>query len=190
MDPPRRACLSPVASSIKDTVLAAVIGFLLPVLFGCNDSSAGQGTGGKGILAPCPSSPNCVSSRDPDPARRVEPILFTGDPASEWSRLRKVIAEEGNPHCRGRVGVPSRGVPLGVVRLRGRRGVPDGRSRRKDRRPIRGADGVFRLRRKPPASRGDTGTVLPGTVINRRGLHSCWRERVLVNPIKNERRDP
>jgi uncharacterized protein (DUF1499 family) len=33
-----------------------------------------------------------VSSRDPDPARRVDPILFTGDPASGWSRLRKVIA--------------------------------------------------------------------------------------------------
>lgn len=63
------------------------------MLFACNDSSAGQGTGGKSILAPCPSSPNCVSSRDPDPARRVDPILFTGDAASGWSRLRKVIAE-------------------------------------------------------------------------------------------------
>ncbi|MGB3400148.1 MAG: DUF1499 domain-containing protein, partial [Candidatus Deferrimicrobiaceae bacterium] len=72
---------------------AGALGFLLPVLFACNDSSAGQGTGGNGILAPCPSSPNCVSSRDPDPARRVDPILFTGDSASGWSRLRKVIAE-------------------------------------------------------------------------------------------------
>lgn len=50
-------------------------------------------TSENGILAPCPSSPNCVSSRDPNPARRVDPILFTGDPASGWSRLRKVIAE-------------------------------------------------------------------------------------------------
>ena len=85
--------MSPVASLIKEAVRAAAIGFLLPVLFGCNDSSAEQGTGGKGILAPCPSSPNCVSSRDPDPARRVDPILLTGDPSSGWSRLRKVIAE-------------------------------------------------------------------------------------------------
>lgn len=85
--------MSPVASLIKDALRAAAIGFLLPVLFGCNDSSAEQGTGGKGILAPCPSSPNCVSSRDPDPARRADPILFTGDAASGWSRLRKVIAE-------------------------------------------------------------------------------------------------
>ena len=29
-------------------------------------------------LPPCPSSPNCVSSRDPDPARRVDPIPFRG----------------------------------------------------------------------------------------------------------------
>ena len=38
-------------------------------------------------------SPNCVSSRDPNSARRVAPIQFTGDSASGWSRLRKVIEE-------------------------------------------------------------------------------------------------
>jgi len=90
---PRRTFLSPFASLIKYSARAAALGFLLPVLFACNDSSAGQGTGGNNVLAPCPSSPNCVSSRDPDPARRVDPILFTGDTASGWSRLRKVIAE-------------------------------------------------------------------------------------------------
>lgn len=83
--------MSSFASHFKDLVYATAIGILLPVLFACNDSSAGQGTGGIDVLAPCPSSPNCVSSRDPDPARRVDPIRFTGDPASAWSRLRKVI---------------------------------------------------------------------------------------------------
>jgi uncharacterized protein (DUF1499 family) len=34
-----------------------------------------------------------VSSRDPDPTRRVDPILFTRDSAAAWSRLRKLIAE-------------------------------------------------------------------------------------------------
>jgi len=85
--------LSPFSSLAIDAARVAAIGFLLPVLFAFNNSYAGRGTGGKGILSPCPSSPNCVSSRDPDPARRVDPILFTGDPVSVWSRLRKVIAE-------------------------------------------------------------------------------------------------
>ena len=87
--------MSPFAPLIKEAARAAALGFLLPVLFAGNDSSAGQGTGGsgKGTLSPCPSSPNCVSSRAPDPAHWVDPILFTGDSASGWSRLRKVIAE-------------------------------------------------------------------------------------------------
>jgi len=85
--------LSSIASLIKDVARVVATGFLLPVLFACNDSSAGLGTGGNGILAPCPSSPNCVSSRDPDPTRRVDPILFTRDSAAAWSRLRKLIAE-------------------------------------------------------------------------------------------------
>ena len=36
-------------------------------------SAAGAGDAD---LPPCPSSPNCVSSRDPDPSRRVDPIPF------------------------------------------------------------------------------------------------------------------
>jgi len=78
---------------IQDAVRRTAIGFLLLVLFACSESFAGKGAGGNGILTPCPSSPNCVSSRDPNPARRVSPIPFAGDSASGWSRLRKVIAE-------------------------------------------------------------------------------------------------
>lgn len=35
---------------------------------------------------------NCVSSRAEKASRRVDPILFRGDPASAWSRLRLVVA--------------------------------------------------------------------------------------------------
>jgi len=42
-------------------------------------------------LAPCPSSPNCVSSLAPDDAHRVDPIRFTGDPAAALAKLRAVI---------------------------------------------------------------------------------------------------
>jgi uncharacterized protein (DUF1499 family) len=39
--------------------------------------ASGAGAG-EADLPPCPSSPNCVSSGDPDPARRVDPIPFRG----------------------------------------------------------------------------------------------------------------
>jgi uncharacterized protein (DUF1499 family) len=42
-------------------------------------------------LAPCPASPNCVCSEDPDPARRVEPLAFTGPATNAMARLRTVI---------------------------------------------------------------------------------------------------
>jgi uncharacterized protein (DUF1499 family) len=42
-------------------------------------------------LAPCPSSPNCVSSRDPDPARRVDPIPFRGTAEKAREDLEMVL---------------------------------------------------------------------------------------------------
>ena len=85
--------ISRMLTADADAVVTAAIGFLVMVLFARGDSVAAKGTGGSDALALCPSTPNCVSSRDPDPARRVDPIPFTGDPASGWTRLRKVIAE-------------------------------------------------------------------------------------------------
>ena len=49
-------------------------------------------------LAPCPSSPNCVSSQATDDAHRVAPIVFRGDPAAALRRLRTVI--EAMPRAR------------------------------------------------------------------------------------------
>jgi uncharacterized protein (DUF1499 family) len=49
-------------------------------------------------LAPCPSSPNCVSSQATDARHRVEPITYTGNAAEAMRRLRGVI--EGMPRTR------------------------------------------------------------------------------------------
>jgi uncharacterized protein (DUF1499 family) len=49
-----------------------------------------------GRLAPCPASPNCVSSQaDPagDAGHYVAPIAFKGDPQAAWEALRRVVAE-------------------------------------------------------------------------------------------------
>jgi len=51
-------------------------------------SAAGPG---EGDLPPCPSSPNCVSSRDPDPDRRVDPIPFRGTAAEAREAIETVV---------------------------------------------------------------------------------------------------
>lgn len=46
----------------------------------------------EGRLAPCPSTPNCVSTQTDNPRKRMEPIPFTGDAADAWKRMRQVLA--------------------------------------------------------------------------------------------------
>lgn len=45
----------------------------------------------EGQLAPCPSSPNCVSSRADAADRRVEPLRYEGDPTQARARLLDVL---------------------------------------------------------------------------------------------------
>ncbi len=42
-------------------------------------------------LAPCPETPNCVSSQAPDRTHRVEPLPIEGSPEEALARLRGVI---------------------------------------------------------------------------------------------------
>ena len=49
-----------------------------------------------GRLAPCPGSPNCVSSQaDPagDAGHYVAALAFKGDPQAAWEALRRIVAE-------------------------------------------------------------------------------------------------
>lgn len=43
-------------------------------------------------LPPCPSSPNCACSQDPDPRRRVEPWPFEGGREAVRQRLLSVLS--------------------------------------------------------------------------------------------------
>jgi len=51
-----------------------------------------------GKLAPCPASPNCVSSQSADKDHVVEPVPFSGTPAEAMADLIKVIS--GMPRAR------------------------------------------------------------------------------------------
>ena len=69
--------------------MAALFGNLLagspPAALGVRD----------GRLAPCPASPNCVSSQAADADHRIAPIAYTGDAAGALSKLARVIAAQG-----------------------------------------------------------------------------------------------
>ncbi len=44
-----------------------------------------------GRLAPCPETPNCVSSQSSDAAHAIEPLRFSGNPTAAMARLKTII---------------------------------------------------------------------------------------------------
>lgn len=49
---------------------------------------------GKDRLAPCPESPNCVSSRDPVNGHYIEPLRYTGNKDAAYQRLASWITSQ------------------------------------------------------------------------------------------------
>jgi uncharacterized protein (DUF1499 family) len=45
-----------------------------------------------GKLAPCPATPNCVSSQTMDKDHAIEPFAFSGTPAGAMADLKKVLS--------------------------------------------------------------------------------------------------
>lgn len=46
-----------------------------------------------GLLAACPSSPNCVSSQAVDEGHRIAPLAFSGDPDTALALLKLVLQQ-------------------------------------------------------------------------------------------------
>jgi len=44
-----------------------------------------------GRLLPCPSSPNCVCSQDPDSEHQIEPIPYKGETSAALARMKAII---------------------------------------------------------------------------------------------------
>ena len=74
------------------TVTALLLIAPLPFLScaGKRPPSLGVSDGG---LAPCPTSPNCVSSDARDDAHRVAPFELAVAPAEAWRAVREVLSE-------------------------------------------------------------------------------------------------
>lgn len=47
----------------------------------------------EGKLAPCPKSPNCVSSESPDTDKehKIEPLTYESSPEEAWAKLKGII---------------------------------------------------------------------------------------------------
>ena len=67
-----------------------------------------------GRLAPCPESPNCVSSDARDSTHRTDPLRYEGDPAAAWAAARRavealprtVVAESSDDYLRAETTTP------------------------------------------------------------------------------------
>ena len=67
---------------------------LLTLLGACSGSPPDKLGVQNGRLAPCPASPNCVSSQAGDAEHRIDPLPLNGSPGETRSRLLAVLASE------------------------------------------------------------------------------------------------
>lgn len=67
--------------------------FLLPtmVLIGCQSVRPANIGTHDGKLAPCPSSPNCVSSQSSDDAHRIAPLTYSGRATDAMKKLTAIV---------------------------------------------------------------------------------------------------
>ena len=66
---------------------------MIALLSSCTDSRGVHGLMGN-RLAPCPETPNCVSSDADDEKHKVAPYRLVVEPAEAWNALKEVIASQ------------------------------------------------------------------------------------------------
>lgn len=69
----------------------ARLGLGLLAVTGCSAPVPGELGAREGRLAPCPSSPNCVSTQAPDEVHGTDPFLLALPPEQAWSRVREAV---------------------------------------------------------------------------------------------------
>ncbi len=47
-----------------------------------------------GFLAPCPNTPNCVSSQSSDTVHKIEPLTYNSTPQEAFANLKKLIQSQ------------------------------------------------------------------------------------------------
>jgi len=67
-------------------------------MLGCAGSQTVDTMKTQDRFAPCPDTPNCVSSEAQDPRHAVAPMQLAGNSDTEWSEVQAVV--RGLPRCR------------------------------------------------------------------------------------------
>lgn len=71
--------------------ISYMIAFLIAGCSGVRPTNLGVQDG---QLAPCPDSPNCVSSQSKDKDHNSQPFTFDGEPGQAWFRLIQLVKSE------------------------------------------------------------------------------------------------
>ncbi|MFN8710263.1 MAG: DUF1499 domain-containing protein [Planctomyces sp.] len=71
-------------------VVAVVVGFVFLTVTSGRPSNLGVRDGS---LAPCPDSPNCVSTQARDPEHSIAPLLFQGDVNAALETLSEIVGQ-------------------------------------------------------------------------------------------------
>lgn len=84
----------PTPAAARSIAVPALLLFLM-----LSASCAGSRQPPKGLidgrLAPCPDTPNCVSSEAETGPAAIEPLLFGGAPAEAWEALKRTVITMG-----------------------------------------------------------------------------------------------
>lgn len=81
---------------MKKMTCRVVMALGLLGLAGCAGERPNNLGAKKGLLAPCPSSPNCVSSQTESERHRIAPLTFSGDPNAAFARLKEVLSRRSD----------------------------------------------------------------------------------------------
>jgi len=72
-------------------IFVLAVFFSLPFIIGCTGTRPLNLGAKEGKLAPCPETPNCVSSQSGDQEHAIEPLHFVGNPKAAMAQLKSII---------------------------------------------------------------------------------------------------
>ncbi|HBH47647.1 MAG TPA: DUF1499 domain-containing protein [Bacteroidales bacterium] len=96
---PQASIGSQEMKTIQRTIIMCVCIFLLSCMISETSNLAIEVTAGKNHVAPCPKTPNCVSSKDPMDEQYVQPLHYTGNKDAAYQKLVTLISS----HQRARI---------------------------------------------------------------------------------------
>ena len=77
-------------------VFRMVVLLVVSLALGCGGRMPESIAASRGMLAPCPDKPNCVSSFSEDTEHQIPAIRLAGTPAATWQGLQSMLATDGS----------------------------------------------------------------------------------------------